>query len=120
MIASADNLVIPVFCFTQVSLGGFGFSPIQISGVLAASGVMQTLYALIAFPPLQHRFGTVGILRTSAFAWPFFFLIFPIANLLLRHNLITAFWVVISMGLIIGSAVSMAFSTFSSHSLPLC
>ena len=58
LLGLAFTAVIPVFFFTQVALGGFGFSIQQISLLLAVGGASQALWILIAFPPLQRRFST--------------------------------------------------------------
>ena len=74
----------------------------------------QALWTLIAFPSLQHRFGTGGVLRVCSIAWPICFAFWPISNLFLRHQWNGAFWIVALFNLAVGSGVSMAFSK-SSH-----
>jgi hypothetical protein len=103
-------LVAPIFWFTRVDLGGLGFSPFEISMFLGAAGMSQALWILIAFPPLQHRIGSGGVLRICAMVWPFSFAIWPICNIFLRHHWNATFWTVAIGGNIIGCGVSMAFS----------
>ena len=100
----------PLFWFTEPKLGGFGFSPMQISIFLCIVGGAQALWILAAFPLLQHRFGTGGVLRICAVSWPIMFAICPLCNLFMRHNWNVAFWIVAPANLVIGSGVSMAFS----------
>jgi hypothetical protein len=102
--------VVPVFWFTKPELGGFGFSPLQISVFLGMVGISQAIWLLLIFPPLQHRFGTGGVLRGCSIAWPVTFMIFPICNILLRQAWGVVFWSVAPVALAVGSGVSMAFS----------
>lgn len=102
--------MLPIFCFTPVELGGFGFSPFQISIFMATGGASQAIWLLLIFPPLQHRFGTGGVLRSCAIAWPIMFATWPICNELLRHHWTVAFWTVAPINLVLGSGVAMAFS----------
>lgn len=104
--------VSPVFQFTDPSLGGWGFSPLQISLFLGTAGISQALWTLIIFPPLQHRIGTGGVLRLCYAIWPAFFLMYPVCNLLIRRGWTAAFWTVAPVGLVVGSGVSMAFSEY--------
>ena len=106
-------LVVPVFLFEPIKLGGVHFSPPQISIVLGAGGFFQALWLLIAFPRLQHRFGTVGVLRACSIAWPFFFTACPLCSMFLRHHLTVPFWIVGPVALVVGSGVAMAFSKYS-------
>ncbi|KAK4992993.1 hypothetical protein LTR66_000933 [Elasticomyces elasticus] len=110
LLGLAFTAVIPVFLFTQPSLGGCGFSPQLISIFLAVAGGSQALWILLAFPPLQHRFSTGAVLRICAIIWPFMFALFPIGNEFLRHNLKIPFWILVAINSIGGSGVSMAFT----------
>jgi hypothetical protein len=105
--------VVPVFLFEPIKLGGIHLSPPQISVVLGAGGLFQALWLLIAFPRLQHRFGTVGVLRACSIVWPFFFTAFPLCNMFLRHQLRVPLWIVGSVALVVGSGVAMAYSKYS-------
>lgn len=87
-----NNLeVTPVFFFTPAELGGFGFTPAQISLFMAAVGVSQAIWLLVFFPPLQAKYGTVSVLKTCLAVWPFLFMCFPMCNTLLRNGYTTAF-----------------------------
>lgn len=110
LLALAYTAVCPVFWFTPAELGGFGLSPLQISGFLGAAGLSQALWTLIVLPPLQQKFGTGGLLRLCYVFWPIFFVLSPICNILLRKHLDAAFWTVAVVSTIGGSGVSMAFS----------
>lgn len=103
-------LVAPVFWFSQPALGGYGFSPFLISIFLGAAGLSQAIWLLLAFPPLQHRFGTGGVLRGCSIVWPITFIFAALGTLFLRHNWKAAFWIVLPLNTAIGSGVSMAFS----------
>jgi hypothetical protein len=112
LLAFAYTAVLPIFLFTEPRLGGFGFTPLQISLFLGVSGLSQALWTLLIFPPLQARIHTVGILWGCVIAWPIFFVVAPLCNLLLLHipPFLTTFWIVAPTNLILGSGVSMAFT----------
>lgn len=110
-LALAYTAVSPVFLFTSVEKGGFGFSDAKIAGFLCVAGGSQALYMLLAFPPLQKRFGTGGVLRACAIIWPLMMASYPLFNELLRHGMTTVFWILLPISLIIGSGVSMSFGT---------
>lgn len=99
-----------MFWFTKIELGGYGFSPFQISLLMGASGMSQALWTLIAFPPLQRRFGTGGVLRACTVVWPIFFAMSPMSNFLLRKDLVVPFWIFGPVATVIGTGVSIAFS----------
>ena len=105
----AYTAVAPVFWFEPVYLGGFGFSPRFISVFLALGGFAQALWLLLAFPPLQKRYGTGGVLRACTIAWPIFFLENPILNILLKHGWKLAFWIIGITSQLVASGVAMAF-----------
>ena len=67
LIASVVN---PVTQYTPILLGGFSFSPKQISLALAIAGASQALWMLLAFPYLQTRTSTGTVLRGCCIAWP--------------------------------------------------
>ncbi|KAF4634379.1 hypothetical protein G7Y89_g3719 [Cudoniella acicularis] len=103
-------VVCPVFWFTQPKLGGYGFTPIQISMFLAGIGVSQAFWLLVVFPPLHHRYGTGGILRGCLYVWPIFLASAPLCNIFLRNGWTTAFWITAPILQIGGSGVAMAFT----------
>jgi hypothetical protein len=102
--------VSPVFWFTDVAIGGYGFSPRQISFFLMGIGISQAIWLLVAFPILQHRYGTSGVLRGCLYMWPIFFVAAPVCNIFLKHGWTTAFWITAPLLQIAGSGVAMAFS----------
>lgn len=108
----ADRPVSPVFWFTGVELGGYGFSPRQISLFLGGIGISQAIWLLTVFPLLQRKFGTGNVLRGCYAAYPLFITSLPLCNILLRHNWTTAFWIVAPVCQIVGSGVAMGFSKF--------
>lgn len=110
LLAFAYTAVNPVFWFTSVKLGGIGFTPGLIALFIALSGASQAFWLLIVFPPLHHRLGTGFVLRACAIAWPFFFLVSPICNILLRYDHKILFWILAPTAQTIGSGVAMAFS----------
>jgi len=113
ILAFSYTAIVPVFWYEPVHLGGFGFSSLYISLFMGLTGAAQAIWLLLVFPPLQHRIGTGGILRVCAYAYPFFFLICPLLNLLLRegsHGARVTFWVFAPILLSLGVGVSMSFT----------
>ncbi|KAJ5690801.1 hypothetical protein N7462_005193 [Penicillium macrosclerotiorum] len=113
MLAFAYTAIIPVFWFTPVSLGGYGFTPMQISLMMGLNGASQAAWLLLIFPPLQQKIGTKGVIRLCAFAYPIFFLACPFGNILLRmgtEESARAFWVILPVMLAVGCGVSMSFT----------
>ncbi|KAL3420317.1 major facilitator superfamily transporter [Phlyctema vagabunda] len=110
LLAFAYTAVVPIFWFTSPELGGFGFTPLQISIFLGGAGISQALWTLFAFPPLQLRFGTGGVLRMCSMAWPMLFTLPAVGNILLRQGLYTAFWIIAPIGTFLGAGCSMAFA----------
>ncbi|KAJ9606348.1 hypothetical protein H2200_009309 [Cladophialophora chaetospira] len=110
ILAFSYTAIMPVFYFTPVKLGGFGFSPLLISAMMCLGGLSQSLWLLIAFPWLQVRYGTKWIMRLCAIAYPFFFALYPVFNLLLRYNQKAIFWATAPLASAIGCGVAMSFT----------
>ncbi|KAF2710672.1 MFS general substrate transporter [Pleomassaria siparia CBS 279.74] len=108
-LAFSYTAVNPVFLYTAVNIGGAGFAPGHIALFLGIAGISQAFWLLVCFPPLHRRFGTGFVLRICAAAWPFFFLVLPVGNLLLRYDLRIFFWILSLTVLVVGSGVAMAF-----------
>jgi len=113
-------VVAPLFWFTSIELGGYGFTPQMISVFMSFGGAAQAAWLLLAFPYLQRRFGTVKVLKGCAIIWPIFFALPPVCNTLLRYNLRPAFWVLSILLQVFGSSVAMAFSTLSHCPILFC
>ncbi|CAM1505160.1 Fc.00g107970.m01.CDS01 [Cosmosporella sp. VM-42] len=112
-LAFAFTAILPVVLFTPVDLGGTGFSSFQISMYMAVQGGSQAVWLLLAFPSLQHRFGTKGVMKMCGVAYPFFFAGYILLNSLLREGSHAAkvwFWILGSLVAVIGPGVSMAFT----------
>jgi hypothetical protein len=113
VLAFAYTAIIPVFWFTPVRLGGYGFSTLQISLMMGLNGAAQATWLILVFPPLQKRIGSNGVIRLCANVYPLFFLSCPIGNVFLRMGTdgsVKAFWVVLPISLVIGCGVSMSFT----------
>ncbi|KIW17943.1 hypothetical protein PV08_05138 [Exophiala spinifera] len=109
-LGNACSATLPVYFFTPVKMGGFGFSPYQISVYFCIAGFAQALWQLIVFPYLQHRFGTIRVIQASAGCWPVYFISFPIGNILLRHHLERVFWPVGSIFVVLLSGIAMSYT----------
>ncbi|PMD30438.1 MFS general substrate transporter [Hyaloscypha variabilis F] len=110
LLGLAYTAVTPVFWFTEPALGGYGLTPQQISFFIGGIGVSQAIWLLFAFPILQRRYGTGGVLRGCLFMWPIFFAAAPVCNYFLRQGWTTAFWITAPVLQIGGSGVAMGFT----------
>jgi MFS family permease len=112
-LAFAFTAILPVALYTPIGIGGMGCSSMQMSIYMAAQGISQALWLLLAFPFLQRRLGTKGVLRACAIAYPLFFAGYIAMNALLRDGGQAAmawFWILGSTVVFIGPGVSMAFT----------
>ncbi|EHA28242.1 hypothetical protein ASPNIDRAFT_188912 [Aspergillus niger ATCC 1015] len=107
MLAFAYTAVSPVFYFTSPRLGGYGFSPFYISLFLGGSGIAQTIWLVLVYPPLHKRLGTGNILRGLCFVWIIFLAATVGASVLHRHCEMVAFWILAPLALVLGSSVAM-------------
>jgi MFS family permease len=113
LLAFMFTAIIPVAAFTSIELGGLGLTTQQISMYMAVQGACQALWLLVAFPWLQHRMGTKGVMKICGVAYPFFFLGYIVLNLFLRdggHTAMVWFWIIGAIVLFVGPGVSMAFT----------
>lgn len=110
ILAFSYTAICPVLLFTPVHLGGFGLTPLQISMFMAVTGLSQALWLLIAFPWVQARIGTAGVMRLCATAYPFFFAVIPILNLILRHGHMAVCLAIALPCMVLGSGVAMSFT----------
>lgn len=110
LLAFAYTAIAPVFWYTEVPLGGFGFGTVQISAFMGLTGLAQAVWLLLVFPPLHRRVGTGGVLRACAAAYPVFFALCPLLSVLLRAGAAAAFWALAPPLLCLGVGVSMAFT----------
>lgn len=82
----------------------------MISVFMGLGGLAQSLWLLIAFPWLQARMGTKWVLKICARAYPVFFALYPIFNLILRYKLTVLFWATGPLAIMVGSGVAMSFT----------
>ncbi|KAJ5243765.1 hypothetical protein N7489_003861 [Penicillium chrysogenum] len=107
VLAFAFTAIIPVFWFTPVHLGGYGFTPLQISLMMGLNGAAQATWLLL------KKIGSNGVIRLCATGYPLFFLCCPLGNVLLRigtDGSVQAFWIILPITLAIGCGVSMSFT----------
>ncbi|KAI6783982.1 uncharacterized protein J7T54_001858 [Emericellopsis cladophorae] len=112
-LAFAFTAIMPVALYTPVGLGGLGLGPKLISMYMTLQGLSQALWLLLAFPWIQRRIGTKGVMTTAGVAYPFFFAGYIIINLLLRdgtHTAMVIFWIFAAVLVFFGPGVSMAFT----------
>ncbi|KAG9257173.1 major facilitator superfamily domain-containing protein [Emericellopsis atlantica] len=112
-LAFAFTAIMPVALYTPVKLGGLGLGPKLISVYMTLQGLSQALWLLLAFPWIQRRIGTKGVMTASGVAYPFFFVCYIIINLLLRdgtHTAMVIFWIFAGILVFIGPGISMAFT----------
>ncbi|KAK7424188.1 hypothetical protein QQZ08_008676 [Neonectria magnoliae] len=113
LLMDSFTAVLPVALYTPVSIGGIGWTPSKISLYMAAQAGSQSLWLLLAFPWLQRRVGTKGVLRICAMGYPIFLAGFIAMNALLRENSeasLVWFWIVTVFVTTFGPAVFMSFT----------
>jgi len=110
MLGFAFTALCPVYFYTSVSLGGFGFSEQFIALFISINGIAQALWLLFAFPPLHKRLGTRRLLQFCGVFWGPFILFFPINNWFLRNGWKAAFWTIAPVVQTLGSGVAIAFT----------
>jgi len=106
----ANTAVLPVFWFTSVPKGGYGFIPLQISLILGISGISQAIWLLFVFPPMQKRYGTGGVLRYSGWIFPLGCISSPLLQFMLRQGITKPFWFILPITTMIGASAAMAFT----------
>jgi MFS family permease len=113
LLAFTFTAVLPVVLYTPASLGGLGFGPSLISLIMSVEAASQVSWLLLAFPVLQRRLGTKGVLRVCGIAYPFTFAGYILLNYLLREGsdaAIVWFWIACTVETLVGPGVAMAFT----------
>lgn len=88
-----DYSVCPTYWYTQTYLGGWSFSPTQISFELSLIGIAQAIWVLIVFPYTHRRVGSRAVLKFCAITRPLIFVLYPLLSLLRHLGHRTAFFV---------------------------
>ena len=112
-LAFAFTALLPVYLYTPSLLGGLGLKNFQISIYIAAQGASQAVWLLLIFPPLHRRMGTKKLMLACGAAYPFFFLGYPLLNMLLRISTPATnvlFWILAPLVACVGPGVSMSFT----------
>lgn len=65
----------------------YSFQPAEIGTLLSATGLLGIFVALVGFPTLQHRFGTMPVYRTCMTLWIVVYVLFPTTSLSARWTL---------------------------------
>lgn len=110
VLAFSYTAILPVFYFTPVALGGFGFTPLQSSIFMGLGGLSQALWVLLIFPYLHARIGTKAIMTSFGNAYPVFFASAPLCNILLRYHFTLVFWILAPVLVVLGSGVAITFT----------
>lgn len=78
--------LLPLFLYTPTSLGGTGFSALQIGKALSAQAIGSAVIQLTLFPPLQRRFGTIATLRFGAVFYTLACMMFPLTSFVAQRE----------------------------------
>lgn len=78
--------IFPIVLYTNVDIGGFGFSTAQSTMYITFQGISETVWLLAIFPALHRKVGTIGIIRLCAAAFPCLFAAHILMNALLRDG----------------------------------
>ncbi|KAF9522054.1 major facilitator superfamily multidrug-resistance, DHA1 sub-family, partial [Crepidotus variabilis] len=82
----AFRAIQPLFLATPIHLGGLGLSPPEIGQVLSFLGILNGIFQVFFFAKLHDRWGTKPIFLTGVTLGLPCFALFPIINLLARHQ----------------------------------
>lgn len=102
--------LVPLWAYTPVKLGGLGWSPPLIAGIISFAGLFQAFWLLVMMPILDKRIGTRALTRCCFAVWPCFFMVPILANRLALRGLWTEVYGVMVTAQFAGAGVSMAFS----------
>ena len=118
-VSTAYDVLLVLFAFTPVSLGGLGFDPERIGYVLAAAGIGGTFVSLIALPCVLRRWSPGRVYACSMALWPLAFMILPLTNWAARLSSVirgqaderseAMIWVGIVLSLVLSKAACAAF-----------
>ena len=79
-VSTAYDVVLVLFAFTPVSLGGLGFDPERIGYVLAGAGIGGTFVSIVALPWVLKRWSPGRVYAFAMALWPFAFIVLPLTN----------------------------------------
>ncbi|KAG8991132.1 hypothetical protein FRB93_002912 [Tulasnella sp. JGI-2019a] len=116
------DTVFVLFAYTPAALGGLQRTPAEIGIFLATLGGLGIFMALVAFPILQHRFGTLALYRACMSLWPIMFMLFSATSLFARqalgtlsntgsHTALACMWIGVSLILLTDRVATMAYAT---------
>ncbi|KAG8863379.1 hypothetical protein FRB96_008871 [Tulasnella sp. 330] len=116
------DAVFVLFAYTPARLGGLQRTPAEIGVFLATLGALGIFMALIAFPLLQYRFGTLRLHQACMALWPLMFMLFSVTSLFARQALgpsarigdsvaHACMWVGLSLILLTDKVATMAYAT---------
>lgn len=91
----------PVFWYTSVKLGGWGFSTQQISILLAVLGVVCITFSLTLYVRIANRFGHAKVVLFGAFGLLVNYICFMLGNAFLRLGMAKAFFCVLPVWLLL-------------------
>jgi len=75
LIATSYDTVFVLWAYTPATLGGLQRTPGEIGTLLSSVGLLGVFVALLGFPFLQRRFGTLPLYRTTMAVWPVIFVL---------------------------------------------
>jgi hypothetical protein len=78
--------LIPLVWSTSVEFGGLNMTPASIGLWISGYGLMNGVFQFVALPRLVGRFGPRRVFITSVLCHFPFYMMFPLANLALRHS----------------------------------
>ncbi|KAG8847042.1 hypothetical protein FRB96_001692 [Tulasnella sp. 330] len=86
--STAWETVFILFAYTPISFGGLERNPAQIGTLLSSTGLLGIFVALVGFPTLQNRFGTMPLYRACMALWIAVYILFPITSVPARWTLL--------------------------------
>lgn len=102
--------LLPLFLYTPISLGGLGFSEVQIGKALASQSILSAAIQLLVFPVLQRRLGTIRTFRLGASFYVLACALFPVTSGVARSGNLRWTWVALIAQVAVVAMGGIAFS----------
>ncbi|KAF9522055.1 member of major facilitator superfamily multidrug-resistance, DHA1 sub-family [Crepidotus variabilis] len=110
LIEIALRAVQPLFFATPIHFGGLGLSPPTIGKILSFLGILNGLFQVFFFAKIHSCWGTRTVFLGGVFACLPCFALFPVINLLARHQGYSiAVWVAVSFQIVAFVFVNVSF-----------
>ena len=114
----AFRAIQPVFLSTPIDLGGLGLPPSSIGTLLSVTGISNGIFQAFFFAQINDRWGSKNTFVAGIAAAIPAYLLFPVANALVRtQGYSAAVWIVLGLQIISGISLNLSYGLHSPHKL---